>query len=78
MRSENPEKLIVVKPNWIQEAHEFEPDVWECIITHPNILLAVVEYLASEMGGKGTICVCDAPHGYASFDGILSRGNFAA
>lgn len=71
----NRRPLVVVKPNWVQEAHEQKPDVWEPVITHPNVVLAVVEELACRMQGQGTIRVCDAPHTYAEFPAILARGN---
>lgn len=69
------ESLIVVKPNWIQESHEYLSDVWEPVITHPALVLAVVECLAERMKGRGKLCICDAPHTYASFENIVSRGN---
>jgi uncharacterized protein (DUF362 family) len=64
----------VVKPNWIQESHEKLADVWEPVITHPVVITAVVEGLAEAMNGRGVICVCDAPHTYADFGGIVARG----
>lgn len=67
-------RLVVVKPNWIQQSHERLPDVWEPVITHPQVLLGVMEALAETMGGRGAICLCDAPHAYADFDAILARG----
>ncbi len=70
----DPRRLVVVKPNWVQESHELQPDVWEPLITHPTVLLAVVGGLAELMQGVGTIAVCDAPHTYASFDAIARRG----
>lgn len=69
-------RLVVVKPNWIQEANENDPACWEALITHPTVLLAVVEAVADKMGGSGTIVICDAPHGYANFQKIIKRGNF--
>lgn len=68
------DRLVVVKPNWIQQSHERLPDVWEPVITHPAVVLGVVEALADAMGGRGTICLCDAPHAYADFGAILARG----
>lgn len=76
LRSADPSRLVVVKPNWIQESHEGLPDVWEPVITHPRVVAAVVETLATTMGGRGTICVCDAPHTYADFGAIVRRGDF--
>ena len=72
----DPSRLIVVKPNWIQEGNEGNPGSWEALITHPIVVLGVVEALIDEMGGLGTIAICDAPHGYADFRNILERGNF--
>ena len=71
--------LIVVKPNWVQESHEYKKDVWEPVITSPELLLSVVEYVAFRMAGRrATICICDAPHSYADFGAIVSRGQFGA
>ena len=72
----DPARLVVVKPNWIQECHQVMREVWEPVITHPELVLAVVEYVASMMKGGGTICVCDAPQTYANFESILGRGGF--
>ena len=75
LRAADPGRLVVVKPNWIQESHEHRPDVWEPVITHPRIVLAIVETLAAYMDGRGTICICDAPHTYADFSAITARGD---
>ena len=77
LRTADPDRLVVVKPNWIQESHEYRPDVWEPVITHPRILLPIVETLAAYMQGRGTICICDAPHTYADFSAIVARGKLA-
>ena len=78
LKTADPSRLVVVKPNWIQESHETLRDIWVPVITHPQVLLAVIETLATYMRGRGTICVCDAPHSYADFAAILDRGNFLA
>ncbi len=74
LKNDNPARHVVVKPNWVQEAHEHKPDIWEPLITHPSIVIAVVETLAKKMRGRGTISICDAPHTYASFEAIVARG----
>jgi len=66
--------LVVVKPNWVLESHMSKPEEWESVITHPNVVLAVVEVLADLMHGKGTICLCDAPLTFANFEQIVNRG----
>ncbi len=72
----NPDRLVVVKPNWIQQGRDNAPEVWHPLITHPALVLAVIEGLAEAMGGQGTLAVCDAPHTYADFEAILARGDF--
>jgi uncharacterized protein (DUF362 family) len=67
-------KLIVIKPNWVQESHEQSPAEWESIITHPALVLAVVRALAERLCDRGCIAVCDAPQTYADFQRILDRG----
>ena len=69
-------RLIVVKPNWIQESHELNKDVWQPVITNPELILCLLEYLAERIVGEATLCVCDAPHTYADFTAILGRGEF--
>lgn len=66
--------LAVVKPNWLYHQHAHQPDVWETVITHPAVLLAVVESLAEKMNGRGAISLCDAPTTQADFSAILQRG----
>ncbi len=70
------DRLIVVKPNWVQESHEYNCDCWEPVITDPRLLLSILECLADRIIGRATICVCDAPHTYADFSAILCRGDF--
>jgi len=69
-------QMIVIKPNWIQESHEENKEIWEPVITHPVLVISVIECLAELMNGKGTITICDAPHTYANFEAILARGGF--
>jgi uncharacterized protein (DUF362 family) len=71
----DPKRLVVVKPNWIQESHQDRPNLWEPVITHPALLLSIVDILAECMKGEGTICLCDAPQTYGNFSAITARGD---
>ena len=68
------ERLVVLKPNWVQESHEYAPEVWVPVITHPTLIVTVIEELVALGGSKVKIAICDAPHTYASFDAIVARG----
>ena len=98
LRDADEDRLVVVKPNWIQESREdrmpkttptttagggaataaIGEDSWQSVITHPQVVLAVVETLAAAMAGKGVVSICDAPHSYADFAAITARGDLAA
>lgn len=71
----DPSRHVVVKPNWVQEAHEYDAGSWEAVITHPALIEATVIETARRMGGVGTISICDAPHTYARLANILGRGD---
>ena len=48
-------RLIVVKPNWLQESHEHNKDVWEPVITNPELVICILEYLAGSIRTGTTI-----------------------
>lgn len=70
--------LVVVKPNWIQESHEYDANKWLPVITNPGLILAILEACARLIRGGASIALCDAPHTYASFEDILARGGLSA
>ena len=97
LRDADEDRLVVVKPNWIQESREDHmpkttadrrfvagrgaatgENAWQPVITHPQVVLAVVETIADAMAGKGAISICDAPHAYADFAAITARGDLTA
>jgi uncharacterized protein (DUF362 family) len=60
---------VVLKPNWVKEHDERfpGPDQWEHVVTHPAVIEAVARWAAAQLGGSGTIVVCDAPQTDSSF-----------
>jgi uncharacterized protein (DUF362 family) len=69
-------RLVVLKPNWVQEAHQDRSDEWEQVISHPEVVLGAIEAVANCAKAGSTICVCDSPHTYADFPSIVARGDF--
>jgi hypothetical protein len=47
------------------------------VITHPVVLLCILEEVAEMMQGRGNLVICDAPNTYADFGAILARGALA-
>ena len=48
---------VLIKPNMVVSSH---PEL-DCIVTHPSILRAIIDYLCIAMGGTGRIIIGDAP-----------------
>ncbi len=69
-----PGDHVVLKPNWIKEWDERypEPGHWEHVVTHPLVIETVAGWVADQLGGDGSITVCDAPQTDSSFDRIRS------
>lgn len=60
---------VVLKPNWVKEHDERHPgpDQWEHVVTHPDVIEAVIHWVAPLLDHSGAIIVCDAPQTDSSF-----------
>jgi uncharacterized protein (DUF362 family) len=65
----SPGDKVVLKPNWVKEHDERRPgpNQWEHVVTHPAVIEAVVQWVAPQLAGKGSITICDAPQTDSSF-----------
>src|SRR5262245_48705413 len=45
IRRKGEKGMVVLKPNWIQENHEYNAEAWEAVITNPTVLLATIQVL---------------------------------
>lgn len=68
-----PGENIIIKPNWLRDSHLSRPKEWEQIITHPEIITAVLSKVLKKLNGWGRIIITDGPETAASFDKILSH-----
>ena len=65
-----PGDRVVLKPNWVKECDERYADDkhWDYVVTHPSVVEATAEWVATQLGGEGSIVICDAPQTDSSFD----------
>lgn len=52
---------VLLKPNWVMHKNEGVIDDMDCMITHPSVVRAVVDYVLIALKGTGRIIVADAP-----------------
>jgi uncharacterized protein (DUF362 family) len=65
----HPGDRVLLKPNFIRQAHTHRPGEWEQIITHGTVIAAVAEQVTTA-GGK--ITIADAPQTDSDFDAICA------
>ena len=70
-----PGDCVFIKPNWVASRwrascpHE---DSLYCVITHPNVIEAVVDYVAIALEGRGEIILGDNPSIDADFEELMN------
>jgi uncharacterized protein (DUF362 family) len=65
-----PGDTVVLKPNFVRNFRETNPDPADCVITHGAILRAVADYVYIALGGRGRIIIADAPQNDCDFADI--------
>ena len=56
-----PYHKIVMKPNWVAGSHQDNTNEWEQVITHPDVITAVIIKLLKYLGPGGKIFIVDSP-----------------
>ena len=64
-----PGGTIAVKPNWVLHRNENPAAGMECMVTHPSVLRAVLEYVF--LAKPGRVVLGDAPLQGCDFEGVL-------
>lgn len=63
---------VIIKPNWVRQSHQYKED-WEYVITHPDIITAIIRKVIEKLQNKGSINLLDGPETPSSFSAILAR-----
>ncbi len=58
-----PGHTVLVKPNWVEDKNKNKnlEDPFSCLVTHPSVLRAIIDYIVIALHGEGKIIVGDAP-----------------
>lgn len=68
-----PGNIVIIKPNWVMESHKSRTDEWEYVITHPDVITAVLCKVLERLGGKGRVSIIDGPMTEASFAKLIGH-----
>ncbi|MBN2560134.1 MAG: DUF362 domain-containing protein [Phycisphaerae bacterium] len=66
----HPGHTVVLKPNFVRDFREADPDHGDCLITHGSIIRAVLDYVYIATAGRGRVIIADAPQNDADFQAI--------
>lgn len=61
---------VILKPNLVKESKETDPCEWKSVVTSPDLVRQVCEYVCSKLKGQGRVTICDAPQTDSSFKRI--------
>lgn len=73
-----PGDNVVIKPNFVRDFRESDPEEGQCTITHGSVLRAVCDYVFIALEGRGRITIADASHNDADFGRIREIAGTAA
>ncbi len=68
-----PGETILVKPNMVSHVNGNNEAGTDCLVTHPSIVRAVVDYVILALRGKGRIILADAPVQSCDFDVLVKE-----
>lgn len=68
-----PGMRVVIKPNWVCQGDGDPQKPWQAVITHPEIITAVLKVVLTRLDGSGAVLLCDGPQTDSSFARLLAR-----
>jgi uncharacterized protein (DUF362 family) len=71
-----PEDVVLLKPNMVLDENEKPENGMECLITHPSLVRAMLDYIVLALNGKGTIIIGDAPLQSCNFEKLVEEQGY--
>lgn len=69
---------VLIKPNWVMHINKTKDlcDDLDCLITHPSVIRAIVDYVHIALKGSGKIIVADAPMQGCNLDEMFKKADY--
>lgn len=72
----HPGETVLLKPNLVYHRNFIPEHGLTCLITHPSLVRAVVDYVIIALNGNGNIIVADAPMQSCEFDVLMQNSGY--
>lgn len=71
-----PGDYVLLKPNMVLHENHIKENGTDCLITHPSIVRAILDYVVIALGNTGHIVVGDAPLQSCDFDRLIQEKGY--
>lgn len=65
-----PGMTVLLKPNWVLHQNDDPSHDMNCVVTHPSVIRAMLDYVFIALKGTGRVIVGDAPIQICDFDAL--------
>ncbi|MEN6637224.1 MAG: DUF362 domain-containing protein [Clostridiaceae bacterium] len=65
-----PGMTVLLKPNWVLHKNDDPSHDMNCVVTHPSVIRAVLDYVLLALKGTGRVIVGDAPIQICDFEAL--------
>ncbi len=65
-----PGMTVLLKPNWVLHSNDDPSHDMDCVVTHPSVIRAVLDYVLIALKGTGRVIVGDAPIQICHFEAL--------
>ena len=72
----HPGDTVLIKPNMVLHKNGIEENGIECLITHPSLVRAILDYVLIALNGTGRIVVADAPLQECNYPEMLENSGY--
>lgn len=73
-----PGDYVLLKPNMVLHENHIKENGTECLITHPSVVRAILDYVVIALGNTGHIVVGDAPLQSCNFDRLVQEQGYSS
>lgn len=71
-----PGDVVVLKPNMVMHENQKPEHGMDCLITHPSLVRAILDYVILALCGKGTVIIGDAPMQSCDFETLVYKQGY--
>ena len=73
-----PGNTVLVKPNMVNHVNRAKDGGLDCLVTHPSVVRAVLDYVVLALRGSGRILLADAPVQSCNFEELVHELHYDA